>query len=430
MSKALDIVVVGAGSSGLEEMREFMWNCEVVWALVRLEFGSGSFARSKCVFLHFTGKDAPPLKRGKANSMTEKLRKAVEEGSPVHASIHFEQVSDVTLENVIGEAGKNMVIDSMPSGAVASMKEHQKQMARGARWAARGGKPVAEEAEAAETDQGLEAAPEAAASAEVAAAEEQPSRVSKLQTSAQLQQVGRTNGGVNWALVGADATLLPLIGCGEEGVDELRQVAQENEDQVMYGLLRMPSGEGRLMRDKWVVVHIIGQTVKPVKRGQGNALRPQMEQKFREFANFCISIPDMSAKEVTKEALLEEIRRNAINDDDVAQDDGEHISLAAFGRFKSRDSLDSSSSGLADDKKAKAQEVKAPEKEEAQAQEEDEAENDEGRKPEGADGFSGNTGQGSPEPPYCPQTVKEAVDLVHKDCICNWALFAPKQKRR
>lgn len=47
---------------------------------------------------------------------------------------------------------------------------------------------------------------------------------------------------------------------------------------VLFGLLRLGFGEGRLRRTKYVFIHAIGDRVPAVTRGRLSAQRPQMEE--------------------------------------------------------------------------------------------------------------------------------------------------------
>lgn len=124
------IEVVGAGTKGIEEMCRYMEDCEVMWAIVRFEFGTGAFKRTKMLFLHFNGEETPVVRRGKANAKTELVREFLRGKDGVfHCSIQRLMVSELTIENVMEEVSKTIVIDSMES-PVAMMREYHEQMAR------------------------------------------------------------------------------------------------------------------------------------------------------------------------------------------------------------------------------------------------------------------------------------------------------------
>ena len=58
------------------------------------------------------------------------------------------------------------------------------------------------------------------------------------------------NGIWNWVFVGGTPSTLPLIGDGDGSADEMRECAVANSQEMLYGLLRLGFGSGRLGEDE------------------------------------------------------------------------------------------------------------------------------------------------------------------------------------
>merc|ERR1719336_559285 len=121
-----------------------------------------------------------------------------------------------------------------------------------------------------------------------------------------LQQVAQ-GGKWNWVLVGPDVAKLPLLGGGSGGVDEMRATAKENEDLVMFGLIRVQFSSPGFSQTRFCMMHIVGDRVKAVKRGKWNALRPQFEKRFGEFASLSAICADLAVPDITTKTLLDKV---------------------------------------------------------------------------------------------------------------------------
>jgi hypothetical protein len=118
-----------------------------------------------------------------------------------------------------------------------------------------------------------------------------------------LKQVG-SGGRWNWVLISPDIKRLPLLGGGSGGVDELRANAEQNQDLVMYALLRVVFNVPGFSQTRFLFLHIVGEDAPIVKRGRWNGLRPAFEKQFREFANIAASSPDTPPSALTPELLI------------------------------------------------------------------------------------------------------------------------------
>lgn len=253
-----------------------------------------------------------------------------------------------------------------------------------------------------------------------------------------LKQVG-TGGLSNWALVGPDVDKLPMLGGGQGGVDEMRAAAMENQDLVMYGLLRLQFSAPGFSQTRVAMLHIIGESVPTVKKGRLNALRPRMEKRFRDFANLACVIPDVAPQDVTLETIMDKMGFAA----DYTFEGGgaKESKVSALKAYQ--ESLIKEQTMAAVAKKAKpaaalahkvVEEPEAPEveklgqtmisltapdaasqvTEEPEEEEEEESESEDEEKEELA--------------PHSDLQIEEVNDLVRLKRECNWALIRPRPK--
>lgn len=330
--------VVGAGSGGVPEMVQYMSNNEVMWALLRFDYGAGAFARTKVVFLHFNGEDAPVIRRGQANALTKTVTHFLRNQGRdhFHASLQLKDVSEVTVEYIMNTVSEHFVVDSIASKGTASMlKDYHEQLAKeqaDAQERVEAARQREREVRARRVDQQAEMAANILVEAggeqslEVSVRRSRPSRKSLLAVppSAQapnmvkrasvltqlsiegLTQVG-TGGKWNWILIGPDVAKLPLLGGGCGGVGEMRAAAEANQDLVMFGLVRVQFSAPGFSQTRFCLLHIIGEGVSAVKRGKWNAQRPSFEKRFCEFASVSGVCADVAVSDVATQTVLEKV---------------------------------------------------------------------------------------------------------------------------
>jgi hypothetical protein len=218
-------------------------------------------------------------------------------------------------------------------------------------------------------------------------------------------------GSWNWVLVGPDAVELALLGGGSGSVDEMRACGQQHDDLVMFGLLRLGFGVGRLKRTKYAFVHLIGPKVSAVKRGRINAVRPAMEAALKKFANCSVAFSDLAAEDLSLEGVIERVRQVSVVDDDLlAGDEGAHSSIFSLEAFQ----------------QAMAQEQASEEHNEEAEESENEEEAEQARGGESLPSPENKVDTEAPtprSPPNARLEVGETLRLVRHDRTCNWALF-------
>jgi hypothetical protein len=162
-----------------------------------------------------------------------------------------------------------------------------------------------------------------------------------------------------------------------------------HEKDVLFGLLRMGFGVGRLRRTKHVFVQATGTAVPAFTRGKLGATRPKMETALAHFALSSVALEVMDAADFTVEMVIDRVRQASIIDDDDLDPDKARKSAFSVENFRA----------------ALAEEFAETGSEEA-----DDA-------PQGNGGFA-------------ERTVEEVVKLVRTpDGPVNWALFAPIGRR-
>ena len=97
-----------AGGGGLEEMKTSLASDEVLFGLLRMGFGRGAFRRVKHIFIHWSGADVNPLKRGQHNANEEAIRKLV---GPVNLSHFATEIDEMNLNDLLDKVKAKVVLD-------------------------------------------------------------------------------------------------------------------------------------------------------------------------------------------------------------------------------------------------------------------------------------------------------------------------------
>jgi len=148
-----------------------------------------------------------------------------------------------------------------------------------------------------------------------------------------LRAVESPLGSWNWVLLGPDPETLPITGGGSGSIDELQECLAQHEEEVLFGVLRLGFGAGRLRRTKLVFFHANGARVAAVRRGKLGAVRPKMEKAVKDLVHCSLAVEVNSTDDLSLEGLIERLRRTAIIDDDVLEGDSaakSSLSLEAF----------------------------------------------------------------------------------------------------
>ena len=100
--------VFNAGGGSLDEMKKSLASDEVFFGLLRMGFGRGAFRRVKHIFIHWSGADVNPLKRGQHNANEEAIRKLV---GPVNLSHFATEMDEMNLNDLLDKVKTKVVLD-------------------------------------------------------------------------------------------------------------------------------------------------------------------------------------------------------------------------------------------------------------------------------------------------------------------------------
>jgi len=356
--------VLGSGSGGIDEMHDLLddEDASVQWAFLKFELGSGAFRRSKQLFLHINGAQAPAMARGRANQYTPAvqnyLRSPATNGAGskgFHASLTVQSKEEVTTEQLLSRVMSFLVSDDLGDHSVQWMlKEYEDQIREASKNSGsdggRAGRNIPGHDSRALFTGGREA----------------------------LQALRDPEGSWNWMLLRPDPQSLPLVSGGVGSIEEMRECLAEHEDEVLAGLLRMSFGDGRLRRTKHVLVLAVGRRAGPVARGRIASARKPLERALAEFVHISCTMEVASSEDLTLEEVIDRVRRAAHIDDEVLEGDSAGRQLISADAFRK---------ALAEERRAAATQS------------------------------AGRSNR------YANLPVKDVLGLLHADSRLNWALF-------
>jgi len=307
--------LVGSGCGGVSEMQDLVDMSAVRWGLCCFDLGAGSFRRQKVLFLHLNGEQCPALTRGRVNGHTAEVQRLVRgNGDSFHASLEVTEMAEVSVENILARIRNTFVTDDDLGdySMEAMLRDYQEQiLSATARAPALKGGGDAAASQRADQDASAQEAPGKAATLEVVQAE------SVMTGREALRSVADPSGAWNWVLLGPDPKKLPLIAGGGGFLDEMRECMYAHQDTVLFGILRVVFGAGKVKRTKHVFVHVIGERTPAVRRGRLSAVRPQMRQVFAEFAECSLNIEVSNCVDFTQQLVIEKARSAGVVDDSL-----------------------------------------------------------------------------------------------------------------
>lgn len=293
------VAVRAYGNGGLEEFKSNLDDSEVSYGVVKMTFGSGSFARPKNIFVHFNGANCGAVKRGRANA---KLPRAEGELKPTHASIKVETVEEVTEEYFRQELSSKFMDDShlasMTTFTIGAKVEYHKAAIEAETKKAEG--PVRRTA----TEMGGNDAVRCA------------------------EMVRDIKGPFNWILVKPNPKTLTLHNAGGGSVEEMRNWLPD--DEVLYGLVRMGFGTGRFRRTYWWLVHWTPDNVSAVKRGKANSCKGSMQERLSPVS---LTITASHLDDITLPVVIANLKRTVVVEGRAQADGGgggDAFSLESF----------------------------------------------------------------------------------------------------
>lgn len=281
------VFVVGAGSGGVDEMRESLDENTVQWGLLRFSIGSGTFKRNKLLLIHFQGEHCSGLTKAKINKHGHLVEK---DFGDTAAKLTMSEKEEVTLENILSEGKRVLVGDNLGNYSMADMKaDYEKMLAATRAKAIEAMLKGDGETEKRKTAKDLGVSGEKA-----------------------LELVRKPMGAFNWALFKPDPTTLDLWDAGSLSVAEMHTVLPE--DEVLCGLIRMGFGTGQFRRTKWIGIWWSGGKVSAVKKGQ--MLGTGKDQMMKKINSGGLNMEGSSEDDLSLEAIIDKVRRAAVIDGD------------------------------------------------------------------------------------------------------------------
>jgi len=385
--------VLAAGNGGIAELQSWVDDTTVQWALLEFCVGKGPMARQRMLFLHVNGEKCSPIARGRANELTPEvqrlLREGVDLGEAFHASMEVKTIEEVSLSNLLERVLPFFPVDGSDNYNVQWLQcQYDEQLALA--------KSNGEAPNTSAADEPPDAVPAAEAEASQQQAGYELFGSGTYAGRDALKSVAEPMGAWNWAFFLADPSNLNVVGGGIGSLDEMRACYAKRDKDVLFGLLRLGFGEGRLRRTKYVFIHATGEKVAAVTRGKLSAERPKMEEAFARFASISVTMELLHPADLTLDSVVERVRRAAVVDDDILCKDSGSPSVFSVEAFQR---------ALQEEKRGQRAELQALRR------------------------MSTGGGAGLPSDLVCEwagRPLSEVVQLVHKvDGPLNWVLFAP-----
>jgi hypothetical protein len=255
--------VIGAGTGGIAEMQSKLANDQTYYGLLRFDVGSGSFVRTKRIFVHFTGDDCAAKTRNKAAHAKGKVKGLL---GQTHADMVLTDAAECEIEQIGDRFSTLFASDhgDFDVGALkadyeamistmfgASVKDKLKKLAKSR-------KTAAELVEDGRSIPGKKA----------------------------LAAVRDPMGPFNWIILEPHATKVKMINAGSLSVDEMDKWLKP--DYCAAVLLRMGFGSGPFRRTKWIACWWTPDGLSPMKRGKAMGLKKKMMSLLEPCVLFCL----------------------------------------------------------------------------------------------------------------------------------------------
>jgi len=108
----------------------------------------------------------------------------------------------------------------------------------------------------------------------------------------------------NWLLIAIDGTTANLKGSGTGGLEELK--SSLSEDQVLFGYLRVTSGDAESKRAKFVFISWCGDKVGALKRAKTSVQKADIKKVIKDFT---IEFHAETMDEVDETEIMNRVRK-------------------------------------------------------------------------------------------------------------------------
>jgi len=314
--------LVGSGECGVPECQDILpeGSDRVLYGLVQIKIGSGTFQRTKNVFIHFNGINTPGMVKAYAAEKHNEIHQAF---GQIHASICVEDKADFTIDYIFKTLGNIFSSDDITVNSkfattltIEEMREQYKREMEEKRSEFLARQLAASQA----------GAPTPSMEPELIISEKKD-RIQEI-----LDIVRADTGWINWVLFKPTNKKLRLYDTDSFGDGSIFALAEAlPEDHCVYGLLRMSFGVQPYRRTHIVQFQWVGPETKRIKRGQDMAKADNMA---RLLAPYGMTIQLGFKEHVNVENIIMRVRRVIDIDGDV-EDDEELVRLRLIQEYQS-----------------------------------------------------------------------------------------------
>ena len=272
---------VARGSDNVNKAFALLDESRVQFMLIKFPIGSGTFQRTKYVYVHFVGPKCGIVKRGKWNAELPNILTLFQAASGVEVN----SKEQLTFEYLVTELKKVFVADDGTFSLQKIQEEYNRRIAEQEAKAAAGSTAAAEDPNGS------------------------PLRKRKLavelglKTESVLKAIREDCGPFNWATFEPNPTKLTLLEGGSGGLFELAEQLPDNK--VCFGLLRLAFGTGRFRRTKFIFFQWSGDQVGAVAKGKANM---QFAEMSSALAPHSTELRLVGRGDVEPQAILDRVK--------------------------------------------------------------------------------------------------------------------------
>jgi len=276
------------GTAGVREMAESLNDDEIMFGLLQMNVGKGTFMRSKNLFLHFNGVKFPSaVKRSKINEKYLHAAKLL--FGHVHAALLMEEKIDCTVREVFTQTKGCFIEDDL--GTVKKKGWTIKKMEE-------------------EYNKKMRAKLNKVKKAEGTLDTTDPK---EWKGKRLIRELHEEHSPVNWALFRPHKRLLKPMAFGMGDLSRLRQCLRD--DMVQYALIRMSFGSGAFRRSHWIFLHWSGEKMHGIKkmteRAEHNSYQKMMGEKMQPWG---MVITCQDKMQVSLEEMILQVRKLVVVD--------------------------------------------------------------------------------------------------------------------
>ena len=110
---------------------------------------------------------------------------------------------------------------------------------------------------------------------------------------------------------------LQLLDAGTRSIAQMKESLRE--DQVCFGVVRLPFGLDRFRRTKWVFVGWSGDKMPFMKRGPAKMAQSHVKNLLRVAVPFNLSLEFEHSEQITVDSFVQSVQRLVVTDGDISR---------------------------------------------------------------------------------------------------------------